>query len=101
MFCVLIVDDEGITRRGLKSHVDWKKLEIDKVYDSGSALEALELVKKVKPDLILSDVCMPEMNGIEMCTRIRAIHKECQIVFLSGYSDKEYLKGAIRLEAVS
>lgn len=101
MFSVLIVDDEVITRRGLKSHVDWDKLKIDKVYDSGNALEALELVKKVKPDLILSDVCMPEMNGIEMCTRIRAIHKECQIVFLSGYSDKEYLKGAIQLEAVS
>lgn len=101
MFSVLIVDDEVITRRGLKSHVDWEKLEIDQVYDSGNAPEALELVKKVKPDLILSDVCMPEMNGIEMCTRIRAIHKECQIVFLSGYSDKEYLKGAIQLEAVS
>ena len=101
MFSVLIVDDEVITRRGLKSHVDWEKLKIDKIYDSGNALEAIELVKKVKPDLILSDVCMPEMNGIEMCARIRDIHKDCQIVFLSGYSDKEYLKGAIQLEAVS
>ncbi len=101
MFSVLIVDDEVITRRGLKSHVDWEKLKIDKIYDSGNALEALELVKKVKPDLVLSDVCMPGMNGIEMCTRIREIHKDCQIVFLSGYSDKEYLKGAIQLEAVS
>ena len=101
MLSVLIVDDEMITRKGLKSHVNWEKLKIDKIYDSGNPAEALEIVQKVKPDLILSDVCMPGMNGIEMCTKIREIHKDCQIIFLSGYSDKEYLKGAIRLEAVN
>ncbi len=100
MLSVLIVDDEVITRKGLKSHIDWKKLNIDKIYDSGNAEEALEIVREYKPDLILSDVNMAGMNGIEMCRKIREAHCDCQIVFLSGYSDKEYLKGAIALEAV-
>lgn len=101
MLSILIVDDEVITRKGLKAHIDWDKLQIGEIYDAGNAADALEVVASKKPDLILSDVSMPGMNGIEMCRKIREIHKECQIVFLSGYSDKEYLKGAIQLEAVS
>ena len=99
-FSVLIVDDEVITRNGLKSHVNWAKLGFDTVLDSGNAGEALKMVEEHRPDIILSDVNMPGMNGIEMCKRIREIHPNCQILFLSGYSDKEYLMGAIALEAV-
>lgn len=100
MLSVLIVDDEAITRKGLKSHINWEKLKIDEIYDSGNAIETLEMVRRYKPDLILSDVSMPGMNGIELCKEIREINSECQIIFLSGYSDKEYLKGAIAVGAV-
>ena len=100
MLSVLIVDDEVITRKGLRTHIDWEKLSIGTIYDSGNAREALQIVAECKPDIILSDVNMPGMNGIEMCREIRKLHSACQILFLSGYSDKEYLRGAISLEAV-
>lgn len=100
MLSILIVDDEIITRKGLKSYVNWEKLQIGTIYDTGNPSEAIEMARQYKPDILLSDVSMPGMNGIEMCLAIREIHRACQIIFLSGYSDKEYLKGAISLEAV-
>lgn len=101
MIRALIVDDEIITRKGLKSHVNWEKLGITEIYDTGNAKDAFQLMQEVKPDVILSDICMPGINGIEMCKKLKEIDSECQIVFLSGYSDKEYLMGAIEVEAVN
>lgn len=101
MLSILIVDDEVITRKGIRNHVNWEKLGVDKIYDASNAMQGLQMAEEYHPDLILSDVCMPGMNGIEMCTKIRESNRDCQIIFLSGYSDKEYLKSAISLGAVN
>lgn len=100
MIRLLIVDDESATRNGLLRHVDWKALGIDMIQAAGSAQEALALCGDFQPDLVLSDIRMRGMNGVEMC---KVLHREfpgCRIVFISGYSDKEYLKAAIELGAV-
>lgn len=100
MIKLLIVDDERTIRNGLMRHIDWTGLGIDMVQSAENAQEALAVCEMIQPDIVLSDIRMRGMGGVEMCTRIHELYPECQIVFVSGYSDKEYLKAAISLGAV-
>lgn len=100
MIKLLIVDDERTIRNGLTNHIDWNSLGISMVQSSESAQEALSVCEILRPDIVLSDIRMRGMGGIEMCTQIHQKYKNCQIIFVSGYSDKEYLKAAISLGAV-
>ena len=101
MIKVLIVDDEIFTRQGIIAEIPWSKLgliEIEQAYDG---INALEVARAFNPDILLTDVRMPRMNGIELSFKLRELYPTCEIIFLSGYSDKEYLKSAIKLKAVS
>ncbi len=97
---ILIVDDEELTRTGVISAVDWDALGIHKVFQADDGLKGLELAKKESPDIILSDVRMPRMDGIAMLEQISKFLPNTTFIFMSGYSDKEYLKAAIKLKAV-
>lgn len=97
---LLIVDDEDLTREGLVSSIDWSALNINYIYQADDGLNALSMVQKYTPEIILSDVRMPRMNGIEMAEHIQKLSPDSSIIFMSGYSDKEYLKAAIKLKAV-
>lgn len=98
---LLIADDEMLTRDGLTSSISWSDLGIDEVFVASDGIEGLEMAEKHHPDIILSDVRMPRMNGIDMLYKIRESAPDTSFIFMSGYSDKEYLKAAIRLQAVS
>ena len=100
MIKLLIVDDERTIRNGLMRHMDWESLGIDMVQSAESAQEALSVCEMFRPNIVLSDIRMRGMGGIEMCTQIHEKYPDCQIIFISGYSDKEYLKAAISLGAV-
>ncbi len=97
---LLIVDDEAFTRDGLMHSIDWKSLGVSQVLLADDGANGLALAKKTMPDIILTDVRMPRMSGIEMSQRIQQQNPDCQIIFMSGYSDKAYLKAAILLKAV-
>lgn len=101
MFNLLIVDDEKLTREGLLENINWSDLYIGEVYTAPDGKEALVLMEKQPIDILLCDVKMPHMDGIELATNVRAIYPNCKIIFLSGYSDKEYLKSAISLKVES
>jgi two-component system, response regulator YesN len=98
---LLIVDDEELTREGLLASIDWTSLGVHNIYQADDGINGLSLARKYKPQIILSDVRMPRMSGIEMAGKIREDLPDCHIIFMSGYSDKEYLKAAIRLKAIS
>lgn len=98
---LLIVDDEELTRDGLIHSINWKSLGIDTIYEADDGFNGLALAKQHAPEIILSDVRMPRMDGIEMAHKIREIMPDCSIIFMSGFSDKSYLKAAIRLKAIS
>jgi len=100
MVTLLIVDDESATRNGLQRHIRWERCGIDEIHVESNPRAALEACERYKPDIILSDIRMPGMTGIEMCTEARKRLPDVQIIFLSGYSDKEYLMSAINLSAV-
>jgi two-component system response regulator YesN len=101
MIKLLIVDDERRTRESIKNFISWNRLGIGMVQTANNGLTALEAAKEIRPDIIICDVRMPKMDGIEFATNIKALYPNCRIIFISGYSDKEYLKSAIMLKAIS
>lgn len=100
-FTVLIADDEAMPRTVLKEHIPWNELSVTKVYLATDGEEALAQARRFRPEIIISDIKMPHMSGLEMAAAVREFLPDCQFIFLSGYSDKEYLKGAIRLRAAN
>lgn len=98
---ILIVDDESFIRQGLKNNIDWKHFGIQEIMDADDGEKAVAMAREQKPDIILTDVRMPRLNGIEFCNQVRSFLPEVPIIIMSGFSDKEYLKAAIHLKAIS
>jgi len=98
---LILVEDEPFARNGILSIVPWKELGIDEVIIAEDGDIGYEKAAGSAPDIILTDVKMPRMNGVEMAFKIRQLFPECCIIFMSGYADKEYLKSAIQLSAVN
>lgn len=98
---LLLVDDENITIQRICKRIDWKTLEIDEIRHAEDGIEALEQCDGWLPDILVSDVQMPRMNGIQLAEILRKRSASMQIIFISGYTDKEYLKSAIHLKAVN
>lgn len=98
---LLIVDDETLTREGLIASIDWTSLEISQVFQADDGVNGLQIAKREKPEIILCDVRMPRMDGIRMVELIEEFLPDSAVIFMSGYSDKEYLKAAIKLKAVN
>lgn len=92
-FSVLVADDEKMPREILRDRLPWEELNVERVDAASDGAEALELARQHRPDIIISDVKMPRMNGLELAGAVREMYPECQFIFLSGYTDKEYLKG--------
>ncbi len=101
MMKLLIADDEKLTRNGLRSSIDWKALHIDEILEADNGQDGLRLALQHHPQIVLTDVRMPRMDGVQMATRLHDALPECAVIFMSGYSDKEYLKAAIKLGAVN
>ncbi|MBQ7564011.1 MAG: response regulator [Lachnospiraceae bacterium] len=98
---LLIVDDEKLTREGLLSSIDFSSLNIERIETAEDGLQGLKLCEGFQPDIVLTDVRMPKMDGIRMMEGIQEVYPDTAVIFMSGFSDKEYLKAAIKLHAVS
>ncbi len=98
---LLIVDDESYVCAGLQRNISWESLGVSVIGQAEDGARALEIVERSTPDIVLSDVRMPVMDGLEMAARIRTISPRCKIIFMSAFTDKEYLKSAINLGALS
>ena len=95
---VMIVDDHNLVREGLKA-VFAQGDEIDVVGEAGSGEEAIEMVEKVKPDVILMDISMPGINGIQATKQIRDKHPDAKIVILTMLDQEGYMYEAIKAGA--
>ena len=94
---MLIVDDESVIREGLHYTIDWAELGIDVVGEASDGEEALELVKQYGVDLVLSDIRMDGMDGLELAEQLRRHYPNIEVVMISGYEDFSYARQAIRL----
>lgn len=97
MLKVLIVEDEEIIRKGLVHTVDWLSMQCIVVGDAGDGKEGLQLIGQLRPDLVITDIRMPLMNGIEMVEQALNIYPFYSII-LTSYSEFEYAKQAISLK---
>lgn len=100
MLKLFIVDDEPDTREGLRYYFDWAKYNIEVIGEADDGIPALESILKDKPDIILTDVRMPDMDGIELANKLRELQSDIKIIFISGYDDVAYLRSALKLDAV-
>lgn len=96
MVKLLLVDDEQIIREGICRMIDWEKLGITLAGAFASATEALELMMDVRPDILLTDVRMPGMDGLELIERATKLHPQLQCIVLSGYDEFAYAQRALR-----
>ena len=94
---LLITDDEVLDREGLARQLDWKQYSISEVFIAKDGPQALEILRKNDIDILLTDIKMPLMSGIELAQYARQIHPLIQIVFISGYDDFVYAKMAISI----
>jgi two-component system, response regulator YesN len=95
---VIIVDDEQIIRQGIKTFVPWEKLKCTMVGEAANGLEALQLMEEVNADIIISDIRMPLMDGLDLSRELRLKYPECKIILLTGYEDFEYAKKALQYQ---
>ena len=99
MLKILIVDDEPTVRRGVALGVDWAKLGCRVVGEASNGLEGLAAAERCRPDLIITDVRMPHMDGIEMLRELRRQGSTARVILLTAYSDFSYARSALQLDA--
>nr|WP_235255154.1 response regulator [Fournierella massiliensis] len=100
-YTVVVADDEDELREALCRMVPWEELGFRLVGDASNGLDALELVEQLEPDLLLTDIRMPFISGIDLARQVREIRPSMHIAFLSGFDDFEYAKQAIQYNIIS
>ena len=96
MLKVMIVDDDAIVRKGLAKIINWKALGSEIVFSAGTGRSAIDYIEKNKVDVILSDVKMPDVDGLELAQYIHEKHSDILVILISAYSEFEYAQKAIR-----
>ena len=97
MIKVFITEDESIVREGLRDIVPWEKYGFEFVGDAPDGEIALPLIRKLKPDVLITDIKMPFMDGLALSSIVSRELPDTKIIILSGYSDFEYARQAIAL----
>ncbi|NQX71321.1 response regulator [Paenibacillus alba] len=97
---LLIVEDELTTREGLYTMIDWRSLGIRVCGQASNGLDAMDIINSGGVDLLLSDIRMPIMDGLQLLTEINNKQMDIPSVLLTGYSDFEYAQRALRLGAL-
>jgi two-component system, response regulator YesN len=97
MWKIAIVDDDFLALKGLSQVIAWEQLGAQQVGQAMNGKDGLEMIRQTEPDIVLTDVYMPRMSGLDMIEQLRNGGFEGQIVILSGYSDFEYARRALRL----
>lgn len=100
MIKLLIADDEKMIREGLSKTIPWGEWGIELVGIAKNGLEALELCEKIHPNIVLTDVCMPKMDGLELMKEMRKTMPFIKVIILSGHDEFIYAKEAIKYGAV-
>lgn len=99
MYSILLVEDEELELETLRDYIDWESLECSPVYAVHSARRALEVILEQKPDIVITDIQMPGMTGLELAEKIREMGMQQKVVLLTGYDRYDYVKKAMEVEA--
>ncbi|MDO5100595.1 MAG: response regulator [Eubacteriales bacterium] len=99
MFSLLIAEDEYLVRQGIRSLIDFEKYDISIIHEAEDGRSAWEIVQREQPDIVLSDINMPQINGIELSRLIKEAYPNTHIVFITGYDDFQYAVSALKIGA--
>ena len=97
MLEILIVDDEPAIREGLRRIIDWEKHGFRICGEAGNGREGLAMASEMKPDLIIADIKMPNMDGLKMLEELRKQDTRFKAIILTAYSDFKYAQKAIEI----
>lgn len=101
MYKVLIVDDESWIVESMKDFLDWNDYGFEVVGQAYNGLEAMDAIEKYRPEIVFTDIRMPEMGGLELIQKAKELPYNVQFAVVSGYSEFAYAQEAIRLGAVA
>lgn len=96
MKTIFIADDELIIRQGLKCIIEWEKLGFEIIGEASNGQDALQDIRKLSPDVVMLDIRMPKMSGLDVVHAIRDEGYKGKVIILSGFSDFKYAQTAIR-----
>ena len=99
MLKVFLVEDESIVREGLRDNIPWQQYGYEFVGEASDGEMALPLIQKTKPDVLLTDIKMPFMDGLSLSKLVHQEFPDMKIIIISGYDDFEYAKQACDLGA--
>jgi two-component system response regulator YesN len=97
MASLVLVEDEQIIRTGLASGIDWAGLGIGSVAEAEDGEQALALIEGTRPDIIITDIRIPFIDGLELIERVKASRPEVSVILISGYDDFRYAQRAVKL----
>lgn len=97
MFHVLLVDDEENVLEILKTTIQWQELGVDKIFTAADGQYALEILQKQTIDLLITDIKMPRLDGINLLRKVKLLYPEIRCILLTAYGEFEYAKEAINL----
>lgn len=96
---VLVVDDEMVVRVGIKSIIDWEKIGFELVGEASNGVAAFQLIEQTRPDIVIIDIKMPEMDGLELIRRVKEAGYPIKFIVLSSYNEFDLVKQAMKLGA--
>ncbi len=96
MYRVILADDEVLIREAMRKNIHWDELGYELAACCENGREAVSVMEKEKIDLVITDICMPYMDGMELCKYIYEHHPETDVLILSGYDNFEYAKQAVK-----
>lgn len=97
MYRIMIVEDEEEVREAIKQRIDWKRLGYELVGDYSNGRDALEALSEVRPAVVITDICMPFMDGLQLTEYMSKHYRETRVVIVTGYEDFDYAHQAIKL----
>ena len=97
MYKLLIADDEQWIRQGLREIINWGSCNIHEVWEAADGEDALYKVREFKPDIVIADIRMPEIDGLELSAILREEFPQTKVIIISGYKDFDYARKAVEL----
>lgn len=97
MYKVVIIDDEPVIVEGLTRSIKWEEWGCEVVGSALNGMEGITLVKEKEPDILITDISMPKMDGLTMIASLKSQYETIEIMILTGYRDFDYAQRAIRL----
>ena len=95
---VLLVDDEEEVRNAIEQRISWEELGFEVIGKAQNGVKAMEIAEKLQPDVVITDIKMPYMNGLELARNLKEENPGVRILILTGFDEFEYAKEAVHLE---